>query len=246
LNAADTPPLADAVATAAKPAAEVLLLTAAGDPLLCWWRFGSGVTLAYTAKVALPEGVSGPALDREAQFWGRIVRQALGRPTTNPWDIHLVRSGRRARLTADAIAPNGSFLSDAKVNVTVTDPDGQQHSAELSLVAPGRYQADIELDSLGAYEFELHLDGPSVKYIERRAMVLDYADELRLAAPNESLLREVSMLSGGRYDPQVEDLFAPDGRTAIRTLPLWRHFVLAAVAVMLLGAIWQRFARSGN
>ena len=241
LNAADTPPLADAVATAAKPAAEVLLLTAAGDPLLSWWRFGSGVTLAYTAKAGLPEGVSGPALDREAQFWGRIVRQALGRPATNPWDIHLVRSGRRARLTADALEPDGAFLSDAKVSVTVTDPAGQQHVTELPLVAPGRYQADIALAALGAYEFELRLDAPAGNYVERRALVVDYADELQLAAPNEALLREVCLLSGGRYDLKVEDLFAAGGRTATRGLPLWRHCVLAAVAVLVLGALWQRF-----
>ncbi len=71
--------------------------------------------------------------------------------------------------------------------------------------------------------------------------MLDYADELRLEAQNESLLREVCLLSGGHYDPQAEDLLAVDGRTATRALPLWQHFVLAAVAVLLLRAVWRRF-----
>ncbi len=131
LNAADTPPLADAVATAAKPAAEVLLLTAAGDPLLSWWRFGSGVTLAYTAKVAMPEGAAAAFPDREGRFWGRIVRQALGKPVTSPWDIQLVRSGQRARLTADAVLPSGVFLNDARPDVNVTGPHGRQQPMEL-------------------------------------------------------------------------------------------------------------------
>ena len=241
LNAADTPPLTDSVATAAKPPAEVLLLTAAGDPLLSWWRFGSGVTLAYTAKVAPTESTTTASPDREAQFWGRVVRQALGRPDTNPWDIQLVRAARRARITADALSPDGAFQNDAKASLTMTDPAGRQHSADLPLVAPGRYQAEIDLAALGIYEFELRLDGPSTQYVERRALVLDYPDELRLAAPNESLLREICLASGGRYDLKVEDLFAADNRTAIRSLPLWRYCILAAAILIVLGAAWRRF-----
>ena len=244
LNAADAPPLTDSVATAAKPPAEVLLLTAAGDPLLSWWRFGSGVTLAYTAQIALADNIEAGSQDREAQFWARVVRQALGRTDTNPWDIQLVRAARRARITAEALSPDGTFLNDAKVGLTVTEPAGGQHAADMPLVAPGRYQADIDLEALGAYEFELRLEGPSAQYVERCALTLDYPDELRLAAQNESLLREVCLASGGRYDPRAEDLFAADGRTATRSLPLWRYCILAAVVLIALGAVWRRFEGS--
>ncbi len=240
LNVADVPPLSDAVATSAKPAAEVLLITATGDPLLCWWRFGSGVTLAYTARFAVPEQPAVELADRQARFWARIVRQALVRPGRGSWDVQLVRSPGRVRLVADALASDGGLASDLRPTVDVTTPGGRQPALALPLVAPGRYQTDIVLDAVGHYDFELHLDGPSGGQIERRALVVDYPDEWRLAAPDRSLLGQVAQLSGGRYDPTPEQVLAPDGRTAAGYVPLWPYFLLAAVGVLLVEAALQR------
>ena len=141
---------------------------------------------------------------------------------------------------ADALASDGGLASDLRPTVDVTTPGGRQPALALPLVAPGRYQTDIALDALGQYDFELHLDGPSGGQIDRRALVVDYPDEWRLAAPDRSLLGQVAQLSGGRYDPTPEQVLAPDGRTAAGHVPLWPYFLLAAVGVLLVEAALQR------
>ncbi len=248
LDAADTPTLSGVAATAAKPQAEVLLITASGDPLLCWWRFGAGIALAYPAQFAVRDLPAGGLPERQARFWGRVVRQALPRPAGGSLDVRLSRSADRARLSADALAPSGEYRSDAAPMVRVTTPGGPRPEQPLPLVAPGRYGADFALAGVGDYEFEIRPAGAESGNVERRALVIDYPDELRpgLDDPTRGaeLLREVARLSGGQFDPTPEAVMSAAQSPASRLQPLWPYFLLAGGAVLLIEALCRR--RSGS
>ena len=45
----EAPFLLGYVVTRAKPTAEVILATESGDPLLAWWRYGLGISVAFTS-----------------------------------------------------------------------------------------------------------------------------------------------------------------------------------------------------
>jgi Ca-activated chloride channel homolog len=240
LDSTDTPPPADAAATSAKPAAEVLLLTATGDPLLSWWRLGTGVAIAYTAR-ADSAAESAHAGSAEGLFWARIARLAIGPQKAGDWDIHLARRGRQARLWADAVQSDAAFVESVEAALAVRGPGGARQP-KVQWVAPGRLAADFDVPSLGKDELELRLrSATGAAQVERRAMVRDYSDEFRLSTADEALLRSVALGTGGIYDPQPEDAFQADGRSARRDLALAPYLIVGAIVWLLLDTLYRRF-----
>jgi hypothetical protein len=49
------------------------------------------------------------------------------------------------------------------------------------------------------------------------------------------LLREVSQLTGGRFNPEPPSIFVPDGKIVVRKLQLWPALVVLSVLLFLLG-----------
>jgi hypothetical protein len=75
---------------------------------------------------------------------------------------------------------------------------------------------------------------------EQRGVVIDYPSEFRLRSTDEAKLQAIASLSGGRYDPKPEDIFAPDGRTVDLLFPLWPYLLAAALVVYLADVAVRR------
>ena len=71
-------------------------------------------------------------------------------------------------------------------------------------------------------------------------MTVGYSDELRLRPTNETLLKAIADVSGGKFQPYPEDAFAPTRRTAQRPTPLWPWLVTAAALVLVLDVALRR------
>jgi len=180
------------------------------------------VTMAYTAKSRCPRGRR-PVPDREGPILGRVVPRRAGDRRPIRGTFNLVRCGRRARLTADALLPDGTFLSAAKVGVTLTDPAGQQH---LDGAAAGRSRS-LSGGHRAGLARSLRVRAAARRTAGRVCRTPSLGAGLCRRAccsrrPTNRCCVKHACSSGGRYDPQVEDLFAVDGRSATRALPLWR------------------------
>jgi len=75
---------------------------------------------------------------------------------------------------------------------------------------------------------------------QSRGLVVGYAEELRLKPTNEDLLRAVSRLSGGMYNPTPEQVFQAPEKIAQRTTPLWPYLVVAAALMFLADVALRR------
>jgi hypothetical protein len=101
------------------------------------------------------------------------------------------------------------------------------------LVARRRYQTMFETaGAAGQFVIEATLgDGTSNAHRAKRALCVDYPDELRLQSSNETLLKAVAATTGGSYNPQSASVFTPDGRTVPTHSSPWA--VLVCVAMLL-------------
>src|SRR5205085_5623311 len=93
LEVSEAPALRDSVAVSPKVRAaagpELLLIGAEGDPLLSWWRYGKGVTVALTADVQGPwSNWAG-----YGKFWQRLVSHAARDATSREFSFQLTRHG---------------------------------------------------------------------------------------------------------------------------------------------------------
>ncbi|NOX53734.1 MAG: VWA domain-containing protein [Planctomycetes bacterium] len=229
------------VVTRPKPTSEVILATERGDPLLAWWRYGLGMSVAFTSDAKSRWAAEWLTWSGFGPFWAQIVRHAMRKSETRGFVVQIERKGRQATIRLDAVDPSGRYLNGADTELTVIDPHLKKTTTRLLQVAPGRYQAQIEVPESGAYHLELtqSLRG-QVVHRQSRGFVVGYPDELRLRPTNEKLLRRLAQVSGGWYAPRPQDVFAPSERTVARATPLWPYLIVAALLLFVLDVALRR------
>jgi hypothetical protein len=105
----------------------------------------------------------------------------------------------------------------------------------------------------GAYHLEIaqKKDGQLI-YRQSRGINVGYSDELRLRPTNEPLLKQLAEVSGGKFSPTADDIFAPTTRTALRPTPLWPWLTALAAIILVLDVFLRRvdlsliFGRRGS
>ena len=229
------------VMTRPKPTCELILATEKGDPLLAWWRYGLGMTAAFTSDAKnrwAAEWITWPGFGK---FWTQVVRQIMRKSDARGIAVDVTRHGASAELGVDAVDEFGQFLNDSEVELTVIDPLLKQDKSKLQQVAPGRYLANLATAKPGAYHLELAVKRKDqVIYRQSRGMTVGYSDELRIRPTNEKLLRAVAETSGGQFAPTPAELFQDDGRTATRPTPLNTILLTTAALLLILDVALRR------
>jgi len=232
IDFAAAPFLLGFVVTRPKATSEVVLATESGDPLLSWWRYGLGMSAAFTSDAKsrwAAEWLTWPGFNK---FWAQVTRHMMRKGEAKGFSVAIERNGDRAAVVLDALDATGNFLNEADTELTLIDPRLGTERINMQQTAPGRYVTDIDLPHRGAYHLELAQSklGQTI-YRQSRGLVLGYPDELRLRTTNEELLKSLATSTGGTYDLEPDEVFAPTELTASRATPLWP--VLAALAVIL-------------
>jgi uncharacterized membrane protein len=229
------------VMTRPKPTCELILATEKGDPLLAWWRYGLGMTAAFTSDAKsrwAAEWITWPGF---AKFWTQIIRQTMRKSDARGIAVDVTRRGATAELAVDAVDEFGQFLNDSEVELTVIDPQLKQEKSTLKQIAPGRYQASVPTARPGAYHMEVAVKRKDqVIYRQSRGMTVGYSDELRIRPTNEKLLQAVAAASGGTYSPNPAELFNDDGRTATRPTSLTTLLLTTAALLLILDVALRR------
>jgi len=243
LPIANAPALSGYTATSPKPGAELLLVAAEGDPLLGWWRYGKGVTAAFTCDA----GDHWWSWPQRGKFFGALARLAARTAHFRDRHVQVTRSGGRAAVTLQAVTADAAFINDGSASAKVALPGGKTKELEMPLVAPGRFEAGFDAATPGQYTLDIAFTlGEGDRFQQSRGFVVDYPDELKLASINEKLLRSVASVSGGKYDPAPQDVFAEDGRRVDRVTPLWWYLAAAAVALFVFDVALRRLRLGGG
>lgn len=229
------------VITRPKPTSELVLATESGDPLLSWWRYGLGMSVAFTSDAKARWAAEWVTWPGYSKFWAQVVRQAMRKSETKGAVVEVAQRGGKATVTLDSVTPAGEYTSDAKVDLKVIAPGLETKSITLAQTAPGRYAGQFDTPRSGAYHLELcQTQNEQVTFRQSRGLAVGYPAELRLRPTNEPLLQSLSDLTGGRYDPAPASVFASLGETAFRALPLWPYLVLAATFLFLADVALRR------
>jgi len=255
------------VVTRPKATCEFILVSEAGGPLLAWWRYGLGTTVAFTSDAKSRWGAEWLTWPGFSKFWAQVVRQSMRKNDVKGVIVDVKQERRRATVTLDAIDPTGKFLNQADTEVTVIDPQLRPSKVAMKQTAPGRYVAQFDTPGSGAYHLNLtqKTAGGTLLHQQTRGLIVGYPDELRLRPTNEELLKTLATISGGRFNPNPEDLFADttgnvlatstqgsilatgtstnrqiSHRTVPRSTPLWPWLVATAILVLVVDVALRR------
>ncbi|MCR9198001.1 MAG: FixH family protein [Planctomycetaceae bacterium] len=238
----DAPFLLGYVVTRAKPTSEVILSSENGDPLLCWWRFGLGMSVAFTSDAQSRWAAEWLTWDGYSPFWAQVFRHCLRKQSQAGFEFQIEQQGPTRRLVIDAVGPTGQFVNQVETQLTIIDPALQTRTLLLEQSAPGRYETQLELSAKGAWQLKVaqSVDGVITSQ-QSRAVVVGYADELRLRPTNTRLLRQIARTSGGTFEPSPQSVFDPQkGRAAAEPIPAWPWCLMAAMLLLVLDVALRR------
>ena len=245
LNAA--PPLLGYVVTKPKPTAQFILATETGDPLLMWWRFGLGQTVAFSSDAKSRWGAEWLAWEDFGKFWAQVVRHAMRQSPQQGSALEIESHPEGIHVTLDSMDETDKYINEATGTVSVIRSDVMSDEWTLYQTAPGRYEANIHFagtpvagQSVYHLQTELKL-GDKVLESQSRSIMTHYSDELRIRPTNEALLRLLAELTGGSYDVTADEIVHwQSGRSARQALPLWSWLLAIAAGLYVFDVLLRR------
>ncbi len=144
------------VMTRPKPTCEVILATEKGDPLLAWWRYGLGMTAAFTSDAKSRWAAEWLTWPGYGKFWTQVVRQTMRKSDARGIQVTTSRDGRTTSVSVDAVTELGQFLNNSDVELTMIDPALRNEKSLLKQTAPGRYEAEVSTTQAGRTTWRLH------------------------------------------------------------------------------------------
>ncbi len=230
------------VVTRAKPTSEVILASESGDPLLAWWRYGLGMSVAFTSDAKSRWAAEWLAWPDFAPFWAQVLRHAMRPPEAVGMHVALATEAGVTRVRLETVDPRGRFVNDAETRLTVIDPTGARRSIPLLLTAPGRYEASLPSRQAGPYELEFMQRRDGAEPLRQsRSFVRGYPEELRLRPPDRATLRQLASLSGGQFDASPKAIVAaPPAATGRKPQPLWPWLLMAALTLFVIDVAVRR------
>ncbi len=208
----DFPPLHGYVMTQTGPGttkerAQVLLESHKGDPILAYWRYGVGKSIAFTSDARGRWAKDWLAWPKYTNFWAQCVRWASKELDDSPYLVTTSVKGNRGKLILDAVDEDGTFVNHLEVAGIARSPRDKRTKLKLRQTAPGRYEADFDADETGTYTATILTSEPGQEGGESftTGIVFPYSDEFRrLEANPRGLARAAKRTNGQVIDPTAE------------------------------------------
>lgn len=233
---ASFPNLKGYVATTPRAAADMVLKSPDGDPLLATWEYGLGRVVAWTSD---SEGrwtadlVSWPSANR---FFGDLVRYAVPAPGDPALQVESAIHGDRAHLLV-----SGPTTSGATVAVTAVAPDLQEEQLTLAPTGPGRFEGDLRADQVGSYLLRVtESEDGVVRHATTTGLVVPYSPEYRDLGTDRATLQAIARAGGGTLLGDPAEAFrvpVPPVRTAS---PLSEWLLILAIILFPIDVALRR------
>jgi uncharacterized membrane protein len=208
------PVLTGYVATTPRAAADVVLKSPQGDPLLATWQYGLGRVVAWTSD-AQGRWTAGllnwPSANR---FFGDMVRYSLPQTADPALQVETQVQGDHTHLLVTSPSSSGEAVS-----VSAVTPDLSDTTLTLSSTGPGRFEGDLPTDQVGSYL--LHVTdsvGGAVKHTNTIGLVVPYSPEYRNLGTDTATLSAIARAGGGVLLADVSTVFnlaVPPVRAAV-------------------------------
>ncbi len=227
---ADLPFVLGYVLTQAKPTAQVLMVSDAGDPLLAVGRFGLGTGIAWSSDLSEKWAGEWLAWGDCGKFWGQVLRSLIRPKNSDGMFVEARTVGDQWNLTIHKRDLNG--VPESKVNweMAIIDADGQIEVGQVLETGLGRYHASVPV--AGRSTLSVRLRDPDADQIQIVHYNQPWPAEYRLS--NETPI----CLDG------VSNLVATDVRANLTPqksrVSIAHYFYFAALALILASNLFRR------
>jgi uncharacterized membrane protein len=165
------------------------------DPILAVWRYGLGVTAAFTS-------------DLTEKYWGRdwvawsqyqqLVNQILTRIARTQKEqylrVYTYVNGNEGVVVVEDFHPEESLLD---MTVSVTGPNEFSQTQPIRQIAPRRYQTSLPLKGEGRYQVMVGATNGVREETAYAGFIVSYSPEYLRFSANPIVLRDIAKSTGG-------------------------------------------------
>ena len=229
------------VATQPRPTAEIFLVSDRGDPLLASWQYGLGKSVVFTSDAKARWASDWLEWSGYGKFWTQLVRDSMRKATLSNFQAEIKKEKGVAHLTIDALGDTGEFLNELESDISLISPDLKKKELDVTQTAPGRYALDFPTQMVGPYFLNImQKQAGEIVNTQVTGTVVSYPEEYLVHNANESLLAQLSAVSGGKFNASAENAFRAHEQPVILRIHLWRPFLITALSLLLIDIALRR------
>ncbi|MFA0733453.1 MAG: hypothetical protein BKPUNTRY_003024, partial [Candidatus Fervidibacter sp.] len=237
------PPLLAYNVTSDKPLARTLMRTEKGDPLLAMGRYGLGAVMAWTSDGKGKWAREWVRWGEFGKFWGNLVRSLSRKAPSGRYTLTVQTKGSEAVIELLASTPDGQPINLLQPEVRISMPSGEGKTLVLRQEGLGRYIGRFPIAETGVYWLSVtERDEQGQVRVYGTGFAVPYPPEYRFTRTNLPLLRGLSELTDGRFNPSPDTVF-----TMPKTVPqaaaktdLWQWCVVVALVLLLMDIAVRR------
>lgn len=232
------PPLKGYARFMTKPAAETILSIdqEKRDPLYVRWQYGLGRAGVFTSDAKsrwAASWVTWPGFDK---FWINVCRDLLAH--TNQTEATSEFETASGDISVTYHVGPGVTEPAAAPEIFALGPNGFEKPVLLRRTAPRVYRGRVHIGGLtGLFRIRPLSDSPQ---FPETGLYRD-EEELKDYGSNEPLLREISSLTGGRFNPPLDAVFDSGGKSVYTTWQLWPALLGLAIALTIAELIARKW-----
>lgn len=198
------PELMGYVATTPKGRSIQLLQSHYGDPILCYWQYGLGKTVAWTSDVTGEWSGNYSGWENTQRLWHNIIQYVTQDMGMEGAYVEVQQNGSRSEIHYTT----ENFSANTTVLATVFDDEGNATEVELDPIKPGEYIAGIDTATTGVYTINVQQkEGEEIVSSMNTAAINQYSLEYRFY-PDNTLMEEYVATVGGSIITDASEVFA--------------------------------------
>ena len=231
------PELYGYVATMKKERSIDLLESFQHDPILSYWQYGLGKTVAWTSDVNGEWSAEYSSWDNTPLLWHNIIKLVSEDNGMEGTYANVEQNGNKATITYTT----EEYSADTKVIAIVYDEEGNPKEVELDPKKPGVYETQIDTKDTGIYTINVQQKekGEIVSSINTAA-IMQYSLEYRFY-PENTLLDEFAASTGGIFIENPEEVFKYTPEFVKARFNLWIPLLIIAALMFLYDIAVRRF-----
>jgi Ca-activated chloride channel homolog len=240
------PQLRGLVLTTVKPRASLILRAPPGegeeadqvDPVLATWRFGLGMTCAWTSDLAPNWAADWIGWEKYRAFVKQLATEISRVEMKTDLQMHTFANGAQGIVTIEDFAKADTFLELA---ARVSGPRGENVTVPLRQTGPRRYQGEFPLWGKGRYQVMAAGADASRNEQAFGGFAVPYSPEYLRFRSDPILLKQITERTGGRLLTGAEtDLFHPPRTARESSRPVFDWFLIALALLLPLDVAVRR------
>ncbi len=225
------------VATTKKERSIEVLESYQADPILAYWQYGLGRTVAWTSDVSGEWTAEYSNWDNYMVLWNNIIKLVSEDNGMEGTSVRVEQNGNKATVKyyTDEYSANTSVVG------YVYDAEGNVKEVTLDPKKPGEYETVIDTKDTGIYTINVQQkESDNVFSSINTAAIMQYSLEYRFY-PNNTLLEDFASSTGAIFVEKPEEVFAHIPEFVKARFNLWIPLLILAALLFIMDIAFRRF-----